>query len=414
MKEKLSAFYAKDSTQKIVASLLSILIGLVVGSLVILIVGLTSKSISTNGAWEGIRLIFAGIFSTGRDASGALSWGFNPTSVGNMLFRATPLIMTGLSIAVAYKTGLFNIGAPGQYLMGTMVSLMLALSLPTETMGAFLVWLIAFLCGMLAGALWGAIPGLLKAFLNINEVLACIMTNWVAANLVTWLFDISSFKNMAEGTKSGYIYKTTYNGVATAKLGLDKLFPGSQVNAGILVAIFFAVVMYILINKTTLGYQLKACGSNRHAARYAGIKDKRNIVLSMAIAGSMAGGGAALYYLSGNTEFFWSTYQSLPATGFNGIPVALLAVNNPIAVIFTAIFMSMLDIIGLQLTNLTAYNEYITDVIIAAIVYLSAFALVIRMMIAPKKKRSVEVETEGAVTAEKADSADTEKGGDEA
>lgn len=414
MKEKLSAFYAKDSTQKVVASLLSILIGLVVGSLVILIVGLTSKSISTNGAWEGIRLIFAGIFSTGRDASGALSWGFNPTSVGNMLFRATPLIMTGLSIAVAYKTGLFNIGAPGQYLMGTMVSLMLALSLPTETMGAFLVWLIAFLCGMLAGALWGAIPGLLKAFLNINEVLACIMTNWVAANLVTWLFDISSFKNMAEGTKSGYIYKTTYNGVATAKLGLDKLFPGSQVNAGILVAIFFAVVMYILINKTTLGYQLKACGSNRHAARYAGIKDKRNIVLSMAIAGSMAGGGAALYYLSGNTEFFWSTYQSLPATGFNGIPVALLAVNNPIAVIFTAIFMSMLDIIGLQLTNLTAYNEYITDVIIAAIVYLSAFALVIRMMIAPKKKRSVELETEGAVTAEKADSADTEKGGDEA
>ncbi len=414
MKEKLSAFYAKDSAQKVVASLLSILIGLVVGSLVILIVGLTSKSISTKGAWEGIRLIFAGIFSTGRDVSGALSWGFNPTSVGNMLFRATPLIMTGLSIAVAYKTGLFNIGAPGQYLMGTMVSLMLALSLPTETMGAFLVWLIAFLGGMLAGALWGAIPGLLKAFLNINEVLACIMTNWVAANLVTWLFDISNFKNMVEGTKSGYIYKTTYNGVATAKLGLDKLFPGSQVNAGILVAVLFAIVMYILINKTTLGYQLKACGSNRHAARYAGIKDKRNIVLSMAIAGSMAGGGAALYYLSGNTEFFWSTYQSLPATGFNGIPVALLAVNNPIAVIFTAIFMSMLDIIGLQLTNLTAYNEYITDVIIAAIVYLSAFALVIRMMIAPKKKRSAEPETEGAVTAEKADNADTEKGGDEA
>ena len=414
MKEKLSAFYAKDSTQKVVASLLSILIGLVVGSLVILIVGLTSKSISTQGAWEGIRLIFAGIFSTGRDATGVLSWGFNPTSVGNMLFRATPLIMTGLSIAVAYKTGLFNIGAPGQYLMGTMVSLMLALSLPTETMGVFLVWLIAFLGGMLAGALWGAIPGLLKAFLNINEVLACIMTNWVAANLVTWLFDISNFKNMVEGTKSGYIYKTTYNGVATAKLGLDKLFPGSQVNAGILVAVLFAIVMYILINKTTLGYQLKACGSNRHAARYAGIKDKRNIVLSMAIAGSMAGGGAALYYLSGNTEFFWSTYQSLPATGFNGIPVALLAVNNPIAVIFTAIFMSMLDIIGLQLTNLTAYNEYITDVIIAAIVYLSAFALVIRMMIAPKKKRSAEPETEGAVTAEKADNADTEKGGDEA
>ena len=418
MKEKLSAFYAKDSTQKVVASLLSILIGLVVGSLVILIVGLTSKSISTEGAWEGIRLIFAGIFSTGRDATGVLSWGFNPTSVGNMLFRATPLIMTGLSIAVAYKTGLFNIGAPGQYLMGTMVSLMLALSLPTETMGAFLVWLIAFLGGMLAGALWGAIPGLLKAFLNINEVLACIMTNWVAANLVTWLFDISNFKNMVEGTKSGYIYKTTYNGVATAKLGLDKLFPGSQVNAGILVAVLFAIVMYILINKTTLGYQLKACGSNRHAARYAGIADKRNIVLSMAIAGGLSAAGASLYYLSGNTEFFWSTYQSLPGIGFNGIPVAMLASCNPIGIIFTAIFMSTLDISGLQLTNLTAYNEYITNVIIAVIVYLSAFSLVIKMWIGKlgrKNDDGADANAEPAPAAAPAPAAvpaETEKGGD--
>ena len=418
MKEKLSAFYAKDSAQKVVASLLSILIGLVVGSLVILIVGLTSKSISTKGAWEGIRLIFAGIFSTGRDVSGALSWGFNPTSVGNMLFRATPLIMTGLSIAVAYKTGLFNIGAPGQYLMGPMVSLMLALSLPTETMGAFLVWLIAFLGGMLAGALWGAIPGLLKAFLNINEVLACIMTNWVAANLVTWLFDISNFKNMVEGTKSGYIYKTTYNGVATAKLGLDKLFPGSKVNAGILVAVLFAIVMYILINKTTLGYQLKACGSNRHAARYAGIADKRNIVISMAIAGGLSAAGASLYYLSGNTEFFWSTYQSLPAIGFNGIPVAMLASCNPIGIIFTALFMSMLDISGLQLTNLTAYNEYITNVIIAVIVYLSAFSLVIKMWIGKlgkKKDDGADANAEPAPAAASAPAgaqAETEKGGD--
>ena len=141
------------------------------------------------------------------------------------------------------------------------------------------------------------------------------------------------------------------------------------------------------MNKTTLGYELKACGMNRHSARYAGIRDKRNIVLSMAIAGGLAGGGAALYYLSGNTEFFWSTYQTLPAEGFNGIPVALLAVNNPIAVIFTAIFMSVLDIAGLQLTNLTAYNEYITDVIIAAIVYLSAFSLVIRMLLDGRKKK---------------------------
>ena len=385
MKQQKEPFFERDATKKVLSSLISILIGLVVGAIVVLIVGLTNSKISVKGAWEGVRLIFFGIFSTGR-ANGQLTWGFNAVSIGNMLFRAMPLVMTGLSVAVAFKTGLFNIGAPGQYLMGTMVTLMLALGIPTTTIPAGLVWVIAFLGGMLAGAAWGAIPGLVKAFLNINEVLACIMTNWIAANLVTWAFDGSAFRNLTESTKSSYIYKTSFNGVATPKLGLDKIFPGSQVNAGILVAIVLAILMYILMNKTTLGYELKACGANRHAARYAGIHDKRNIVLSMALSGGLAAAGASLYFLSGNTEFFWSTYQSLPAAGFNGIPVALLALNNPIGVIFSAVFMAMLNIIGQQLTSLTAYNEYITDVIIATIVYLSAFSLVIRAMLSRRKK----------------------------
>ena len=387
MKEKLSTLYGKDGTKKVLSSLISILIGLVFGTIVVFLVGLFTPKISLSGAWDGVRIIFAGILSTGRSSTGVLTWGFNAANWGNMLFRATPLVMTGLSVAVAFKTGLFNIGAPGQYLMGTMTTLMIALGIPSSSVPTGIIWLLAFLGGILAGAIWGAIPGLVKAFLNINEVLACIMTNWIAANLVTWMFDISNFKNVVENTKSGYIYKTTYNGVATPKLGLDKLFPGSQVNGGILIAILLAVAMYILMNKTTLGYELKACGANRHGARYAGIRDKRNIVLSMAIAGALSAAGASLYYLAGNTEFFWSTYQSLPATGFNGIPVALLALNNPIGVIFAAIFMAMLDIVGLQLTNLTAYNEYITDVIIAVIVYLSAFSLVIRMWLTGRKKQ---------------------------
>ena len=396
MKQKLSNLWGKDGTKSVLASLISILIGMVVGALIIIIVGAANPSLGLNSAWEGIRLVFGGLFSTGRDAAGTLTFGFNSTNLGNMLFRATPLILTGLSVAVAFKTGLFNIGAPGQYLMGTAATLILALTIPTETVPAPLVWLIAFLGGMLAGALWGCIPGLVKAFLNINEVLACIMTNWIAANLVTWMFDGSDFRNLVENTKSGYIYKTSYNGVQTAKLGLDKLFPGSQVNGGIIVAIVIAILVYILMNKTTLGYELKACGANRHAARYAGISDKRNIVLSMAIAGSLSGAAAALYYLSGNTEFFWSTYQSLPATGFNGIPVALLAASNPIGVIFTGCFMSMLDIVGLQLTNLTAYNEYITDVIIAVIVYLSAFSLVIKLWLSGRGKKHKATPAEAA------------------
>ena len=385
--QNLSGLYQKDGTKSVLAALISILIGLAVGSVIILIVGLANPTLGLSGAWDGIRLVFAGILSTGRDAVGQLTFGFNSTNLGNMLFRATPLILTGLSVAVAFKTGLFNIGAPGQYLMGTAATLIIALSLPADVVPTWLTWWLAFLGGALAGALWGCIPGLVKAFLNINEVLACIMTNWIAANLVTWVFDGSNYRNLVENTKSGYIYKTSFNGVETAKLGLDRIFPNSQVNGGIVVAVVIAILVYILMTKTTLGYQLKACGSNRHAARYAGIQDKRNIVLSMAIAGALSGAAAALYYLSGNTEFFWSTYQSLPATGFNGIPVALLAASNPIAVIFTGCFMSMLDIVGLQMTNLTAYNEYITDVIIATIVYLSAFTLVIKQWLSGRKKR---------------------------
>ena len=420
MKEKLSTLWGKDGTKSVLASLISIVIGMAVGALIVVLVGLLNPSMGLGTMWEGVRLVFGGLFSTGRDAAGQLTFGFNPTNIGNMLFRATPLILTGLSVAVAYKTGLFNIGAPGQYLMGTAATLILALSIPTETVPAPLVWVIAFAGGSLAGAVWGCIPGLVKAFLNINEVLACIMTNWIAANLVTWMFDRGSLfenlQNTVENTKTAYIYKTSFNGVETSKMGLDLIFPNSQVNGGIIIAIVIAILMYILMNKTTLGYELKACGANRHAARYAGISDKRNIVLSMAIAGALSGAGASLYYLAGNTEFFWSTYQSLPATGFNGIPVALLAVCNPIGVIFTGCFMSMLDIVGLQLTNLTAYNEYITDVIISIIVYLSAFSLVIKLAISGSHRKHRKAAEPAPVSTAPPDSGDgtPEKGGEQA
>ncbi len=412
-----NSFLRKPGVQSVVASLLAILIGMLAGSIIIIVVGLATPGLGIKGAWEGIRVVVAGVFSKGRDSAGTLSFGFNPATFGNMLFRAVPLIMTGLSVALGNKAGLFNIGAPGQYLAGTAASLYVALSVPSSALPAWLIWIIALLCGMLAGAIWGSIPGFLKAYLNMNEVLACIMTNWIAANIVTWLFDGSRFRNMIEGTKTGYIYKTsmvlndvlvngqemtvgeaipegaqlirTRGGIETPKLGLDKLFAGSQANGGIFVAILIAVIVYILLSRTTFGYQLKACGANRYASRYAGIKDKRNIVLTMAIAGALAGAGSSLYYLSGNTEFFWSTYQSLPAEGFNGIPVALLAVNNPLGVVFMGVFMSMLSQCGQKLKELTAYNEYITDVIISVIVYLSAFMLIIKSWIGKIGKRKV-------------------------
>ena len=153
MKQRRSNLMEREGTRSVLASVISIVIGMLVGSLLILIMGLFNSELGLSSVWDGIRLVFGGIFSTGRSSSGALTWGFNPTSIGNMLFRATPLIMTGLSVAVAFKTGLFNIGAPGQYLMGTAASLIIALSIPTETVPAGLVWLLAFLGGALAASL---------------------------------------------------------------------------------------------------------------------------------------------------------------------------------------------------------------------------------------------------------------------
>ena len=379
-------WYKNDGAIGVYSALISILIGMAVGALLIVIVGLVKTNISTKGIWDGVRLVFLGVLSTGR-SGGNLSFGFNAVNIGNMLFRATPLIMTGLSVAVAFKTGLFNIGAAGQYLMGTAGTLSVGLWLGWAGVNPFIAWIAAFLAGVILGGLWGAIPGIFKALLNINEVITCIMTNWIAANLVTWWFDNhEEFKNVAEGGKIGYIIPLKNVGVVTPKLLTDVIFPKSQANGGIWIACIIAVLMWVMMTKTTFGYELRACGTNRHSAKYAGINDKRNIILSMAIAGCLAAAGASLYYLSGNTEFYWSTYQRLPSEGFNGIPVALLATNHPIGVIFTGIFMSMLNISGLQLKYLTAYNEYISDIIIAVIVYLAAFSMLFRGILSKKIK----------------------------
>ena len=374
-----------DGTKTVAASLLSILMGVVFGGVLLFVVALCLH-MPLSSAWEGFRIVLAGVFNTGRnyDAGSALTFGINARLVGDMLFRATPLIMTGLSVALAYKTGLFNIGAPGQYLMGTAMAIIVALSLDTTVIPAFLVWLLAFLAAIAAGALWGCIPGAFKAYLNVNEVITSIMTNWIAANLVTLLFDGSQFINNVDFGKTGYTLKTSTNGVATAKMGLD--FGGGNANAGFLVAIVFAVVTYVVINKTTFGYELRSCGSNKNAAKYAGMNEKRNIVLSMAIAGGLSAAGAALYFLQGDVEFYWHTSMTLPATGFNGIPVALLASCSPIGCVFSGMFMAYLTISGSQLSTFTAYNEYIANIIIAVIVYLSAFTLFFKGLMDARKK----------------------------
>ena len=345
------------------------------------------------GSFSRSGIILAGPFASGGSKNIAFVF-------GDMLFEAAPLLLTGLSVAIAFKTGLFNIGAPGQYLMGAMGSVIVALSIPTTPQTAFWVWLLALIVGMLCGMIWGLIPGFFKAFLNVNEVIVCIMTNWIAANIVSWVFyKNKQFINTAGG-KTAYTLPTTANGVSTPKLGLDKLFPGSNIDIGIFIAIGIAIFIYILMNKTTLGYELRACGYNRNASKYAGMNEKRNIMLSMAIAGGLAAFGASLYYLNGGAELAWNTYGKLPDNGFNGIPVALLASNNPLGVIFSSVFLRFIDKGGYNLAGFTAYNEYVSDLIIAVIIYFAGFSKLIKDMLSRRRASKKAAATVAAATAD--------------
>lgn len=393
IKNKSKAILASEGMKSVISSLLCIFAGILVGFVVLLILALTSDKIPVSDAFEGIGIILEGPFASGSAQNIAFV-------LGDMFFETAPLLLTGLSVAIAFKTGLFNIGAPGQYLMGAMGSVIVALSIPTTPATAFWVWLLALITGMLCGMLWGLIPGLFKAFLGVNEVIVCIMSNWIAANVVSWVFsENKQFINTAGG-KTAYTLPTTANGVSTPKLGLDKLFPGSNIDIGIFLAILIAVGVYILMNKTTLGYELKACGHNKNAAKYAGMNEKRNIMLSMAIAGGLAALGASFYYLNGGAELAWNTYGKLPDNGFNGIPVALLASNNPIGVIFSSMFLRFIDKGGYNLAGFTAYNEYVSDLIIAVIIYFAGFSMLIKGMLTRLKAKLAEKSALKATQAE--------------
>ena len=366
----LKKFFKNDAVQSVVSSVISILIGVFVGFVAMLIITFINEGNTAMDAVKGVKIILSGPF-TSKIQKYMLS------NTGNMIFYSVPLIFTGLSVAIAYKTGLFNIGAPGQYVMGTIGSLYIALTIKTTTAaGALGVWALALLVGTLCGALWGMIPGVLKAFFNINEVIICIMTNWIAANLSSWFFKYQTAIQSTENTKGGYLAKVLTN--YTPKLGLDKLFPGSLLDAGIIIAIIVAIIVYVVLNKTTFGFELKACGANKDAARYAGLNEKRNIILSIVIAGALAGMGASLYYLNPGIEYrFISQYSGLPAYGFNGIASAFLANCNPIGVIFSSLFIRFLNMGGDYLVKV-GFNRYVADIVVAVIIYMAGFTRIIR------------------------------------
>lgn len=341
------------------ASLIAILMGLILGFIVLLI---SNPSNALRGLWT----ILLGGMNNGMKG------------MGQVLYFATPIIMTGLSVGFAFKTGMFNIGASGQLMIGGFAAIWVGVTwtwLPPE-----IHWLVAMLAGMLAGMGWGVIVGVFRAFFNVNEVITSIMLNYIGLYGVNYLI------------KNTHLYDSLKNqtldvaaGAVIPRAGLDQIFyvlkgrfhDASSVNAGIFIAIIFAILIYFVLQRTTFGYEIKASGFNRHASLYAGISVKKSIISSMAIAGGLSGVAGALMYLAPPNGMHIHVAEVLAAQGFNGIAVALLGMSNPIGIICSGLFIAHITVGGSYLQSLK-YMKEIIDVIIGVIIYFSAFALFVR------------------------------------
>ena len=307
-------------------------------------------------------------------------------AIGNVLYTATPLIMVGLAVAFAFKVGLFNIGASGQYTIGALIALFLAIELQ-------LPWYLCLLGAILGGAIWGFFPGLFKAVFNVNEVITSIMMNWIGMNLTNFI--VSNRTQMlaaawgASSKDRTAALGTANPGAVIPKMGLNDLFNYSTLNAGLVIAVVVAVIIWVILTKTIFGYELRACGLNKNGSIYAGINAKRNIVLSMVIAGALAGLGGGLYYLAGGAQY--TIEQKILSTGFDGISVALLANSNPIGCIVSAIFIAFLRLGGIAMQS-QGYATEATDIVMAVIIYLAAVSLIIRLKLTKLMNRGREVE----------------------
>ena len=343
------------------SSVAAILVGLLAGFIILLI----SKA---SQATQGFGAILTSGFSN--------MWEF-----GQVLYFATPIIMTGLSVGFSSRTGLFNIGAAGQFITGAYAAVLVGVK--CGFLPGHLHWITALIAAALAGALWGAIPGLFKAIFNVNEVMACIMMNYTGTYLVNFLVKKTIFNTLRN--QSMRVLETAN----LPKMGMNYLFRDdynvSSANSGIFIAIIFAVLIYIILEKTTFGYELKACGFNREAARYAGINEKKSIILSMTIAGALAGLGGALLYLAGSGKGI-DVVDVLAQEGFNGIPVALLGLNNPLGIIFSGMFIAYLNEGGSNM-QLYEFKPQVIEIIISVIIYFSAFALLVKNFLNSLKKR---------------------------
>jgi ABC-type uncharacterized transport system permease subunit len=339
--------------QTILASLLCIVLGLLVGFIVLLV-------INPGGAAGAIAAILKNFLYY---PSGAAAMKY----FGTTLVNASALLMCSLSVLFAYKVGLFNIGAAGQYVVGAGACLYCALALKMP-------WIVCLIVAVIAAALVGGVSGALKAYFNVNEVISCIMLNWISLYCVNML--LVSVKEqstpytipLSSGNKSALL----------PNLGLDKLFTNNEfVTIGLPLAAVMAVLVWVLLEKTKFGYELKATGLNKNAAKYCGMKEQRNVILTMMIAGGLAGFAAGIYFLTGIEQ--WMVQQtSVPAMGFNGIAAAFLGGLNPIGTIFSSYFIQHITSGGTYVDK-SMYCSQISDLISAFIIYLCGFVLFFRL-----------------------------------
>ena len=349
MKPEKKSFIENPGVQSVLASLICILIGLVIGYIVLLL-------INPAGAGRALLSILKNFLYFPRPQV-ALEY------FGSTLVKTAPLLMCTLSVLFAYKVGLFNIGAAGQYAVGAGLSLYFAIGLKAP-------WFVCIIVAMIGAGILGGFVGFLKAYLNVNEVIAGIMLNWISLYSVNML--LTGVKESS--TTYTLALRTNAPDGLLPSAGLQNLFSGNKyVTIAIPLAVLTAVIVWVVMDKTTLGYELKATGLIIHAAKYAGMKEKQNMVLTMVISGAIAGLGAAFLYLSGIEQ--WSCAQtSVPAMGFNGIAAAFLGGLHPIGCIFSAFFIQHITSGGSYVDKMV-YSSQISDLISAIIIYSCGFVL---------------------------------------
>ncbi|MDD6194476.1 MAG: ABC transporter permease [Lachnospiraceae bacterium] len=351
--KKRESLLRNSGLQTIIGSLLCIVVGLLIGYIVLLI-------INPSGAGSAISAILKN-FLYYPSAAASMKY------FGTTLVKASALLMCSLSVLFAWKVGLFNIGAAGQYVIGAGACLYCGIKFG-------LPWYLCLIAAIVAAAIVGGISGALKAYFNVNEVISCIMLNWIGLYSVNML--------LAKVKEQSTPYTKPLSSVNKSALlpnaGLDKIFTNNQfVTIGLPLAVIMAILVWIVLEKTKFGYELKATGMNKHAAKYCGMKEKRNIIITMVISGGLAGLGAGIFYLTGIEQ--WMVQQtSIPGMGFNGIAAAFLGGSNPIGVIFSSYFIQHITSGGTYVDK-TVYCSQISDLISAFIIYLCGFVLFFKM-----------------------------------